>query len=196
MNLSELRDLIRAETDIQGLREYQNLIDNLVVQELRRLTGKSKYTELSEDYVFTSSVVNTFSFSLPSDFQLFGSLIYQPNTAVNNFCGNRPLAKGFQDGYLTRINGFPQFYARKANTLFFYPYNSMSIGDSMLLSYYKRPDLMLDTDEFPVESLIPAVSTFVMSRMMMMKDTSKGIALRQTAELLWKDTRSEHAGDQ
>lgn len=195
MNLSEIRDLIRAEANIEGLGEYTSTIDNLINVELQRLTGKSKYAQLLTEYTFTSVADGTFQFDLPDNFQLFGTLSFVPYQNSLAYGTPYELSKGFEWGYLTQTMGCPKFWHRVGNSFRIYPYTDFYINDSLVLSYYKRPELLLDADVFPVDSLIPAVQQYVIARMLVMTDTKRAALTRQNANSAYLDTRSEDAGN-
>lgn len=194
MNLSELRDLIRAEANINGLDEYSNLIDNLINQELQRLSGKSKYTELLFSVGYAATVLEEHSFDLPSDYQLFDYLAF---TRYNDPDPQHivVLDKGISQGLFSRPNGTPQFYIRGSATFTIYPYTEIVIGDSLLLSYYKRPELLDDDDLFPVPSLESVVQLYVIARMWRMKDTARSREAFAAADRAYRDSRSEYAGN-
>lgn len=197
MNLSEIRDLIRAEANIEGLDEYQTLIDNLINQELQRLTGLAPYAELLTEATLTWTVDGQFDFDLPTDFQLLNRIIYVPNptnTASAAYGNPFPLDKGFSQGFQTCPNGVPQFYHRFGTKLRIYPYLSSYTGDSLTLSYYKKPELVLDGDLFPVDSLIPPVQQFVMARMLRMTNTQKARDTQANANQALIAARAQNAG--
>lgn len=195
MNLSELRDLIRAEANIQGLDEYTTLIDAIINQELQRITGKSKYQELLTEFTYTSALTGTYGFDLPADFQLWDFITFSP--IEGSLAYGRPfnLSKGFARGHLTNTYGVPQFFHRVGNRFNVYPFTEFYLNDRLILSYYKRPVLLLDSDVFPVESLIPAVQQYVMARMLGMTDSKKSLIVRRNAEGAYIDSRSEDAGN-
>jgi len=193
MNLSEIRDLIRAEANIQGLGEYTNLIDNLINNELQRITGKSKYTELLEEETYTLAAAEEFEFTLPADFQLFNEVRYSPETVNPPWAVPYPLTQGketlfISEGYKT------QYWFRKGNVFQVYPYSELVIGDQFILSYYKRPELLADADIFPVASLANVVQLYVMARMMRLRDTKASLLMKAEADQAYKDSRSEAAG--
>lgn len=200
MNLNELRDLIRAEANLEGLNEYQNLIDNLINQELQRLTGLAKYSDLLTDFVFTQVAVNNFSFNLPADFQLFSSITYTPYlTTTTLLLGSASppftLSPGLDRGWERRPMGIPKFFMKIGRTFKVYPYTDFALNDTLTLSYYKRPELNLDTDIFPVESLIPAVQQFVMGRLLRMRDTRKSQVITAEANKAFISSRGEYGGN-
>lgn len=196
MNLSEIRDLIRAEANIEGLGEYTNLIDALVNEELGRLTGTAPYAELITETVLTSLVDATFEFALPVDFQILDRIVFVPNAAnPASYGSSYTLDKGLQRGYLTQIEGRPLYYRRFGTKVRVYPYTQFYANDSLNLSYYKRPVLTLDTDLFPVESLIPPVRQYVMARMLAMTDTKKAQYARGNANTALIAARAENAGN-
>lgn len=200
MNLNELRDLIRAEANLEGLNEYQNLIDNLINQEFQRLTGLAKYSDLLKDFVFTQVVVNNFSFDLPDDFQLFSSITYtpyltSPTLLLGSAFGPYTLAPGLNRAWEWRTIGVPRFFRKVGRTFKVYPYTDFTLNDTLTLSYYKRPELSLDTDIFPVESLIPAVQQFVMGRLLRMRDTRKSQVITAEANKAFISSRGEYGGN-
>lgn len=194
MNFAELRDLIRAEADIQGLAAYSNLIDNLINNELQRLTGKSKYPQLREELTFTLVADEEHSFNLPDDYQLFDSLVYTPDPTGRPFYDPYPLSTGTSTGSQTCTEGYPQYWNRVGNTIKIYPYTSFYIGDSLVLSYYKRPELIADADIFPVETLANVVQLYVMARMMRMRDTKASLLMKAEADQAYRDSRTEVMG--
>jgi hypothetical protein len=195
MVLAELRDLIRAEAMIQGIREYQNLIDWLINQELTKLTGKHKYSDLITSYIFTASVDQTSSFSLPSDYQLLENMMYLPNPDINpQWTNAKQLVKGIYSTFLQNFQGYPNFYVIQGQTIFVYPYTAFNTGDQINLSYYKRPQLLNDSDVIPVPALENVLQLFVMARMWFMKDTAKGQVMRGMANEALIAARAEYAG--
>lgn len=202
MNLSEIRDNIRAECDIKGLREYQTLIDWMVNQELIRMTGKAKYADLWTQVITTAATPAVYTFPLPSDYLLFESLIYQQQPLSANTLGQWPLAQGFQNGWIVAGGvqgwnttwGYPRYYARAAGNMTVYPYQGVQIGDNFILSYYKKVIISLDTDEIPVPSLELPIQLQVIGRLQKMTDTAKASVSLRLAESARVDTRAREAG--
>lgn len=194
MNLSEIRDLIRAEANIQGLGEYTNLIDNLINNELQRITGKSKFTELLNTKTYLLSVEGEFTFTLPDDFQLFNALTYNPSVVNNPWAKPYNLTYSKLLKYDTAIEGKPLYWMRQGNFLFVAPNIDSFIGDEFILSYYKRPELLEDNDIFPVPSLANVIQLYVMARMMRSRDTKASIMMKTEADQAYRDSRSEAFG--
>lgn len=197
MNLSEVRDMIRAEASIEGLGAYTNLIDNLINQELQRLTGQAPYEELYTETPLTFTL-GQFQFPLPADFQILARIIYVPyptGNAPQAYANLFTLSKGTGYGSTTNPCGTPMYYHRSGMTLRVYPYTNAVVGDVLTLSYYKRPQLLLDSDLFPVESLVNVVQQYVMARMMAMTDSKKASMIRQNANQALIASRAENAGN-
>lgn len=190
MVLAEIRDLIRGEANIQGLKEYGTIIDAAINQELSRLTGKSRYEDLRTFVPFTTSADEQFTFSLPEDVQHIVSVSY---TAYNSNCSYL-LGRGVSSFVELHWQGFPKFYARSGANLLVYPYSNIYINDAFQLDYYKKVILTLDGDEFPVISLEQPVIQAVMARMLAMTDTTKAQFAKQLSEEAYKDSRAENAG--
>lgn len=194
MNLSELRDLIRSEADIQGLSEYTNLIDQLINMELQRQTGKAKYNELLVEELFTATADEEFTFDLPADYQLLNKLTFAPAETSRWYANPYDLDKGHPTGYRSTTEGSPQFFSRVGSTIKVYPYTGIYINDTLILSYYKKPELLLDDDLFPVESLINVVQQYVMARMLRLRNTKASVLVAKDADRAFFDSRAEAAG--
>jgi hypothetical protein len=193
MVLAELRDLIRAEAGIEGDDTYQVLVDAIINQEYGRLTGKSKYEELKKVEVFTTVANAEFEFTLPTDFQLFGSLIYLP-------IGELPeegiiLDKGTYPRAGIRWQGNPKYWYRSGMELLVYPYSDSLIGDTLTLEYHKKQILTNNSDILLVNSLEPAILLSSIARLVKMKDTRKGQIIAQDAQRAFLDARTENAGN-
>lgn len=186
MVLAEIRDLIRAEANLQGLDEYTVLIDSILNQELQQMTGKSKYTELLDSDTLTSTGDGMHLFSLPADFQLFGDLQYFQSGELQSI----PLGQGIRNQYQAHIEGYPQYYAIVGTQLQIYPYSSFYLGDYLILGYYKKPQLVLDSDVFPVSSLEKAVIQATMGRMLRMVDTKRAQMATADADKAWIESRA------
>ncbi len=168
MKLGELRDLIRAEANIEGVREYQNLIDNIINQELQRMTGLAKFPELQTS-VNTTLTVGQSILDLPNDFQQLATLFY--TKLGDTKAKELELSKciySVDDRFLT-----PRYYTRVSTGYTLFPYAGISAGDTTLLVYYYKPELLLDTDELQIPALETAIIQFTMGRMLRMKDTRK-----------------------
>lgn len=189
MNLAEMRDLVRAEANLQGLNEYTVLIDSIINQELQELTQKSNYDVLRETVVFTASVDGENSFDLPDDFQRISTLDYLP-TGNTPPCGYS-LSRGTKDNYLTNTQGYPKYFVTLQRKLQIYPYTSFFINDTLSLAYYKKPVLVLDTDEFPVDSLIKSVQQLTMGRLLRMIDTKRAQMATADGGKAWLSSRSD-----
>lgn len=195
MNLSELRDLVRAEATIGGLRQYDTMIDAIINQELFSMTGKSKYEELREDILFTSPVDATYQFDLPSDFQLIGSIVYKrPLTDIgySSILSPANIQKNLWEKYQY---GNPLYYKRVGPQLWVYPYTEFYAGDTIDLVYYKKPLLVLDEDELPVPQLEKALIQAVIGRMLMMTDSKRAQVALVQANRAWQDVRAQNAGN-
>ncbi len=195
MNLSEIRDLIRAEANIEGIGEYSTLIDALINEELQRVTGTAHFAELLTETTLSVAANEQYEFDLPADFQLLDRIIYVPSEASRAFSGPFPLDRGFPRGWLTNTNGRPQFYSRFGSKLRIYPYTESYLNDELSLSYYKKVTLSADTDEFPVDSLLPVVRQYVMGRLLAMTDSKKAMLARQNANTAYIGSRAENAGN-
>lgn len=191
MVLAEIRDLIRGESNIQGLKEYGTIIDAAINQELSRMTGKSRYEDLRTSTIFTVVSTEEYAFPLPVDYQHLISVSY---TAYNSNCTYQ-LGKGLASQVELNRWGRPRYFARYASQLFVYPYPDIDVNDIFQLDYYKKVILVNDADEFPVISLEQAVIQAVMARMIAMTDTSKAQFAKQLAEEAYKDSRAENAGN-
>lgn len=194
MKLAELRDLIRAEAGLNGLNEYTALIDNIVNQELQELTQKSNYPILLTAQIFTSPADGTSVFTLPADFQRLSSLDYLPNPISAGVIRGYQLSRGTKNGYLTNTCGYPYYYSINGLSLQIYPYTSFFLNDTLTLSYYKRPQLILDDDEFPIPSLEKAVQQLSMGRLLRMVDTKRAQMATLEGKQAWLSSRSD-AGD-
>ncbi len=191
MKLAELRDLIRAEAGLNGLNEYASLIDNIINQELCELTQKSNYPILFETLVFTSPADETSVFELPADFQRLSSLDYLPDPNSQSILGGYQLSRGTKNGYLTNTNGYPYYYSINGLSLQIYPYTSFFINDTITLSYYRKPSLILDDDEFPIPSLEKAVQQLTMGRLLRMVDTKRAQMATADGQKAWLSSRSD-----
>lgn len=192
-NLSEIRDYIRVEADIAGLKEYTVLIDAMVNEELRRFTGKSKYPEMWTSTTFTvpDPVVNVFS--LPVDFQLFDSVTYISSEGFSLGWPPRNLSHGKVSGFVPAI-GKPEYYRRQGNQLFVYPFLDMCLNDQIVLAYYKFVTLQQETDLFPVDSLEKAVIQKVMARMLSKVSSDRAQMANLEAKEAYQDSRAQDAG--
>lgn len=192
MYLAEIRDYIRVEAGVKGIGEYSVLIDNMINQELRRFTGRSKYFEMQTTETFTISslpVVN--AFSLPVDFQLFDFV-----TWVRPWDSNfTPLNLTAGKGLMIPAEGDPTYYRRQGSQIFVYPYLGLCLNDQIILGYYKSQILQAETDEFPVPSLEMAVIQRVISRLPSVSTEEKQAAAME-AKATYIDSRSENAGNQ
>lgn len=195
MNLSELRDLIRAEATIGGLRQYDPMIDAIINQELFSMTGKSKYEELSENEVFTSPANCTYQFNLPSDFQLIGSIVYKRPLTDPCFSSILSPANIQKNQWELYSYGRPLYYKRVGMQLWVYPYTEFYSGDTLGFTYYKKPLLLLDTDEIPVPQLEKALIQAVIGRMLMMTDSKRAQVALAQANRAWQDVRAHNAGN-
>lgn len=191
MVLAELRDLVRAEANIQGLKEYSTMIDASINQELSRLTGKSKYEELRAQQIYTTTGIAQNTFLLPVDYQHIISATY------NAFNSNQTCQLGKGNATMLEVVkcGWPYYYARQGLNLIVYPYMDVAVGDILTLDYYKKVILTLDADSFPVPSLELPVIQFVIARMLSMTDTRKAQFAAEKAEETYRDTRAENAGN-
>lgn len=195
MNLSELRDLIRAEATIGGLRQYDTMIDAIVNQELFSMTGKSKYEELREDETFTSVADNTYQFDLPSDFQLIGSIVYKRPLTDPNFSSILSPANIQKNQWEQYSYGRPLYYKKVGMQLWVYPYSEFYSGDTLDFAYYKKPLLVMDSDEMPVPNLEKALIQAVIGRMLMMTDSKRAQVALVQANRAWQDVRAHNAGN-
>lgn len=192
MNLSELRDLVRAEAGIEGDDIYQVLIDAIINQEYNRISGKSKYNELHDEVTFTATAVEEFEFTLPDDYQLFDTLTYlAASDTIEHTC---VLSKGTNPRAGIQWSGSPKFWYRNGSILKVYPYTDVSIGDTLILGYYKKQILVDDADELLVPMLEKTILLSSIARLAAMKDTRKGQVIAQNANVAYLETRSENAG--
>lgn len=186
MNLSELRDIVRSEANIPGDIQYQNLLDFIINQELRRFTGKGKYKDLQTTAEFVM-VDEQNSVDVPEDFQLFEAILYQ-RSAQTTSC---TLGKGSAVGFLQGKSGLPEFYSKNGEAFNFYPSTSVVAGDTIILVYYKLPNLLNDEDELPVVSLETALIEASISRILRMSDSDKAMLARQEANQAFRDSRAD-----
>jgi len=193
MNLSEIRDLIRAEAGIQGLDEYTTLIDAILNQELQQITGKSKYEELRTNFTFTSIADGMYEFDLPEDFQLFADLYFFQNGDDPEL--GRSLVAGIRGRSAVNIAGYPTYYVIMGRKLQVYPYTDFYLDDYLKLAYYKKPVLVNDTDEFPVPSLEKSVQQAVMARMLRQVDTKRSQMAKADANEAYLASRAENAAN-
>lgn len=191
MLLAEIRDLIRAEANLQGLNEYSTLIDSILNQELQQMTGKSKYEELRDTTTLTSTEDGTSTFDLPADFQLFASAIFYREGETSGY----ELSQGVKFEWEVKANGCPLYYVRYGQKLVAYPYTNFFNGDFITLGYYKKPFLQLDTDVFLVESLEKAVIQATMGRMLRMVDTKRAQMATADADKAWMESRAQNAAN-
>lgn len=194
MNLAEIRDMIRAEAGLQGLDEYTALIDAILNQELQATTGKAKYQELLTSATLTSLADGQSLYTLPSDFQLLASANFHQSGDDPEF--GYDLAQGRATGWKTSINGYPRYYSIVAGTIRFYPYTDFYLNDYVTLEYYKRPVLILDTDEFPIPSLEKTIQQLVMARLLRQIDSKKAQMAKAEGNLAFMESRAEHAANQ
>ncbi len=189
MNLSELRDIVRSEANIQGLRENQNLIDNHINQEFQRFTGRSKYPELLTSTNITLTAAQQ-SINLPANFQLLEGLVYQKYQCTHGI----QLGKGLSLSFQTGQNGTPKYYSRFGQSFNLFPSVDVQAGDTLILSYYKKPELLVDADELQVPSLETAIIQAAISRILRMTDSKRSVMARQEAERAFVNTRAESQG--
>lgn len=193
MNLSEIRDLIRAEGKIQGYTESNALIDSIINQELLSLTGKSKYGELFTSAQFSPTDPEQNAFLLPTDFQLFESLTY--NELGDPNCKTISLTKGRQGRHLSYTQGYPNYFFIAKPTFVVYPFSNVLAPDVLTLAYYRSATLVLDTDEVPVASLEKALIGATMSRMLRLVDTKAAQLSKLDANEAYRDSRAQDAAN-
>lgn len=191
LNLSELRDLIRAEAQIAGIEEKSTLIDSLINEELQSFTGKSKYEELLTSTPLVATNLGQNVFDLPVDYQLFSSVVWTQN--VPDPCP-LPLSRGLRTQSQTYSRGTPMYYVLAAGKMNVYPWLDATIGDIYTLWYYKLPELILDTDIFPVRSLERAVRSAVMARMLRFVDSKLSNMAKSDSIEAYRNSRSEREG--
>jgi len=192
MNLSEIRDLIRAEAGIAGLDEYTTLIDSMINQELQEITAKSKYEVLRTSVTFTSVADETYEFDLPEDFQLVADVYFRESA---NDLPDRLLVAGIRGRTLADPEGAPRNYVIVGDKFQVYPYTRFYTDDAVILSYYKRPVLAADTDEFPIPSIEKAVQQLTMARMLRMVDTKRAQMAKAAGDESWRTSRAEHGAN-
>jgi len=189
MNLAELRDSIRAEGNIEGFERYQNMIDNIINQTMQRFTGKAQYTELRTSANFVLATEQS-SIALPEDFQLIDCLVY----TRDNDDAAWQLAKGTNPFGNFGQQGYPQFYTRSGSNLSIYPFSGVNALDTVDLYYYKKPELVLNTDELEVPSLETAIIQGSLARILMLSDTKRAMAAKQEAQQAFVDSRAQANG--
>ena len=186
MNLSELRDSIRVEGNIEGFERYANMIDNFINQELQRFTGKAPFPDLrtSANFILASEQS---SIAVPDDFQLIDCLVYTRDSDERSW----QLAKGKNPQGQLGFQGYPKFYTRAGANFNIYPFSGVAALDTIDLYYYSLPELVDDTDELPVPALETAVIQAALSRILMLSDTKKAMAARQQAKEAFVDSRAQ-----
>lgn len=191
MNLSEMRDYIRAEANLSGAKEYSTLIDSIINQELQAITGKAKYADLFiPDFVFTSPADQTHSFDIPADLQILDSVTFNRSDDINPQRGYT-LSRGIRGMWQVNANGYPKYYTRENGFFQIYPYTSFFLNDFVTLGYYKRPTLQAETDQFPVQSLEKAVIQATIGRMLRLVDTKRAMMASQDAAKAYIESRAE-----
>lgn len=193
MNLSEIRDLIRAEAGIPGIFEFDSLIDTIINQELRELTGKSKYQEMRRSAQITYTNDRLHEFPLPEDFQLMDKINYWHDGDEEGDV--LELSKGRSSQWMSLTMGTPLYYERVGTNLQIYPYSDATVNDTLTISYYGFTVLTLDTDEFPVLSLEKAAIQFAMARFLRATDTKRAQMAAAEGEKAWRDSRVEDAAN-
>ena len=193
MNLAEIRDMIRAEAGLNGLDEYTALIDAILNQELQATTGKAKYQELRTSVTLTATADGLNLYDLPADFQLLASANFHR-------MGDDPehghdLAQGLQTGWQTQIDGWPRHYAISAGKIRFYPFTGIYLNDYVILEYFRRPVLLLDSDAFPVPSLEKTVQQLVMARLLRQIDSKRAQMAKMEGNQGFMESRAEHAAN-
>lgn len=190
MNLSQIRDLIAAESDKDDFPLH--VIDIYINQHLQELTGKSKYEELRTEVLFSFAGPTILSeFDLPADFQLFESLTF------NEFPNDpdwRPRTM-FASKLYPYQYGSPRFYTRQGNKIKIFPWSEYTSQQSISLWYYKRPTLVNNDDVFPVPSLERAVIEYVVARILRMSSTAQAAVRSREGDKAYLASRAEDAGN-
>lgn len=191
MVLAEIRDLIRAEAQVEGDVTYQVLLDNMINQELLALTGKGRYRELQEESTYTISTNEQHEFTLPTDFQLLENLTYERDDDLYPI---KTLSIGKEPRVSLNLRGTASYYYRRANKILVYPYQEIVIGDIFTLFYYKKHTLTDDDDELLVESLARPLILSCSARILRLKDTRGAMILKSDANQAFRDSRAQEFG--
>lgn len=190
--LAELVDMVRSEANIEGFKEMTNLIVNILNQELQRFTGKGKFEELRTDLTVDLSADEQFQIPLPADFQLFGAITYYKSGDLTT---GLQLSKGQGFGYQEGLQGTPRYFTRYGNSYInVYPALGTLLEDRLVLSYYKKPQMLLDTDPLQVPSLETAVVQATIGRMLRMTSTQRAQLATREAHSAFNDARAQNAG--
>lgn len=169
MTKAQLREAIKLEARIKSTDEWDDLVDQVVLEILTDFCNLARYDELLKERIPLTVVASQQQYSLPVDCQNIACLRFArgpvPTTGTLSY---REIVA--QNGNVKQTNayGWPFYYRRVFGMkISLWPFDSILTTDSLLIDYYALPESIFssDGDEFPIPRLEAAVKKDTIARL-------------------------------
>lgn len=169
MTKAELREAIKLEARLKSTDEWDDLVDQIVIEILTDYCNLARYDELLKERIPVTIVDAQQQYALPDDLQNISVIRYARGPVpTSGTLPYRELTAQIPNVKQTNACGFPFWYRRVAgNKLSLWPYGSIVSTDSLLIDYFVKAESLFlsDSDDFPVPRLEGAVKKDAIARL-------------------------------
>jgi hypothetical protein len=153
LSFSDLRNMIKREARVSGATDLDDYINTLINELLLDYCLNNRYFEQLQLNVPVAIIDTTGTYALPIDFQTESLVRYQ-DAATGGTWTLYP-----RTGYLANpAPGRVGYYRISGAAINILPFDSVRVGDAILLDYYTFPQKLVDdADAFPIPKLIAAI---------------------------------------
>lgn len=169
MTKAALREAIKLEARIKATDEWDDLVDQIVLEILTDFCNLARYSELLKERIAITTVDAQQQYSLPADLQNIAAIRYARGPIPTpNTLSYREITEQNQNVRQTNSYGSPFWYRRIAgNKVSLWPCSDIKSTDSLVIDYYVLPESVFsaDGDTFPISRLEGAVKKDAIARL-------------------------------
>lgn len=156
-----LRTQIKKESRVSGSDNLDDYILDLINELLLDYIEKNHYYELLIPNSPITTIAATGNYPLPASFYAERLVRYQ---SLNG----SPFTLRKRNEYLENARGrMPRYYEVNGTNLTIFPSDDVPAGDTVLLDYYKYPNVLITSDVFPIPRLLPTLKLRAIHRVLL-----------------------------
>lgn len=150
--LAQLRVEIKKEGRVEGSDNLDEFIDNTVNELLSNYAQNNRYFELLVTNEVIPTILNTGTYALPDDFIAMRLVRYKQGNTSYIYTLNTRL-----DYIETPRGSRPKWYEIVGSNISIFASDDIPANDSLLLDYYKFPQLLTSNSVFPIPKLVAPI---------------------------------------
>ena len=176
--LSQLRELVKIEARVKGANNLDTWIDTLINELLANYCANNRYFEFLTLNEAIYTTLNNGQYDLPDNFLAMRLVRYkEQNTNYIRVLNHRP-------EYIETAHGRrPRWYDVAGNSIVIFNADDVPANDTLLIDYYRYPQVLAPPDAFPIPKLVTPVKLEAIRRTLIYNQQLQEAAMIKTDAL-------------